>query len=741
MATRLYLCAAEATPVTPGFAAWQETDGALRRRMRTFTDAGDALANGSAQASTAGNTQLHRQFVSDRLAAGITFTSGVSTLTCQIQGLESAANDNIINRVRCVKVVSEDGNTIRATLIALGNATSVVEWNTAMRNLTFLNATTVGATYTTVAGDRLVLEVGHDDSAGSTVSGTLRFGADSGGSGDLGVNETDTTTTLRPWFESSVNLTFPQDVAGATLSTSTLFAGAAALNVSGATLATSALFAGSVALQVSGATLATSALFAGAVSGAAQDVAGATLSTSTLFAGANISPWLKVATASAQSANQTDATTPAIDTTGADLLVAAVFDEDGETTLTDSNSNTWIGLTERQDPILLKQVRIYYCFTPTVGAGHTFTVTHTGGNTSYPSVAVQAWKGGGAFDSESGATGSAGTLQPGSLTAAAATELFVFAGNPSGGDGTQVVDSAFMNTAALKESGDHDAGVFAFKVRPATGSENPTWTPTSGVARAAAMAVFTAATAAGNIGGATLATSTLFAGTTSIDVSGAFLGPTSSLFAGATSLAVQGATIGPTGALFAGAATIALQGGTIAAGSQLFAGTAGLQVAGAFLGPTGTLFAGATTLTVSGATLATSALFAGTVTTAGTVAGAFIGPTGILFAGTAAVQATGAFLGPTSTLFAGSVALQVAGATLASGSTLFAGTVSGDLDLAGAFLGPTGILFAGGIVGAALAEPVVKFHAFGTARVFRSAPPLERIHRAIATPRTFRAAH
>ena len=681
MATRLYLCAAEATPVTPGFAAWQETDGALRRRMRTFTDAGDALANGSAQASTAGNTQLHRQFVSDRLAAGITFTSGVSTLTCQIQGLESAANDNIINRVRCVKVVSEDGNTIRATLIALGNATSVVEWNTAMRNLTFLNATTVGATYTTVAGDRLVLEVGHDDSAGSTVSGTLRFGADSGGSGDLGVNETDTTTTLRPWFESSVNLTFPQDVAGATLSTSTL------------------------------------------------------------FAGANISPWLKVATASAQSANQTDATTPAIDTTGADLLVAAVFDEDGETTLTDSNSNTWIGLTERQDPILLKQVRIYYCFTPTVGAGHTFTVTHTGGNTSYPSVAVQAWKGGGAFDSESGATGSAGTLQPGSLTAAAATELFVFAGNPSGGDGTQVVDSAFMNTAALKESGDHDAGVFAFKVRPATGSENPTWTPTSGVARAAAMAVFTAATAAGNIGGATLATSTLFAGTTSIDVSGAFLGPTSSLFAGATSLAVQGATIGPTGALFAGAATIALQGGTIAAGSQLFAGTAGLQVAGAFLGPTGTLFAGATTLTVSGATLATSALFAGTVTTAGTVAGAFIGPTGILFAGTAAVQATGAFLGPTSTLFAGSVALQVAGATLASGSTLFAGTVSGDLDLAGAFLGPTGILFAGGIVGAALAEPVVKFHAFGTARVFRSAPPLERIHRAIATPRTFRAAH
>lgn len=208
MATRVYLCAADPAPIAPALAAWQESGAGFVRRMRTFTNATDALANQAVATTTPGNTTFHRQFVSDPLIAGITFTSGVSTFTCQIQGLESAANDNVVNRVRCVKVVSFDGGTLRSTLIALGNAASVVEWSTSLRNLTFLGATAVGATYVTVEGDRLVLEVGSDDSSGTSISSTLRFGADSAGTGDLGGNETDTTTTLRPWLESSVDLTF-----------------------------------------------------------------------------------------------------------------------------------------------------------------------------------------------------------------------------------------------------------------------------------------------------------------------------------------------------------------------------------------------------------------------------------------------------------------------------------------------------------------------------------------------------
>jgi hypothetical protein len=216
VATRLYLAAAIGpdAAITPAFTGWQESGSALRRIMVPspngveYRQYVDALATGSAVATTTpGNTTCHRQYISLPMVAGIVWTNGVSTFTAQAMGLESAVNDNIINRVRRVAVYSRNGTTLQATLIALGNATSVAEWNTSLRNLTFLNATAVGAGYTTVAGDRLVAEFGSDDSGGASISGTMRWGI-TGQTGDLGINETDTTTTLRPWLESSVNLTF-----------------------------------------------------------------------------------------------------------------------------------------------------------------------------------------------------------------------------------------------------------------------------------------------------------------------------------------------------------------------------------------------------------------------------------------------------------------------------------------------------------------------------------------------------
>lgn len=211
MATRLYLSNGTAHDVTtlwgvtPAFAAWTETTNAVRRAM--YPDARQtALTDVAVTSAAAGNSVLHRQLVSLPMIAGLAFTTA-TTFKCQIMGFESAANDNIINRVRCVKIVSRDGTTIQSTQIALGNAASVVEWNTTNRNLSFLTGQT-GQNYTTVAGDRLVLEVGHKDSAGLSISGSLRWGAASDGTGDLGENETDTTNTLRPWFETSLTLTF-----------------------------------------------------------------------------------------------------------------------------------------------------------------------------------------------------------------------------------------------------------------------------------------------------------------------------------------------------------------------------------------------------------------------------------------------------------------------------------------------------------------------------------------------------
>lgn len=219
MATRLYFPLSYAVSTewggvmttNPAFAAFGSTTGMLRRAMVPLNVADDyggiidALGNGASVAGTAGSSQGCVQLISLPMIAGLAFTTA-TTYKLQIMGFESAANDNIINRVRSVRIFSRDGATVRSTQIALGNASSVVEWAATLRNLSYLTGQT-GANYTTVAGDRLVVDLGYLDSAGATIAATFRRGI-TGQTGDLGENETDTTQTLRPWFETSLNLTF-----------------------------------------------------------------------------------------------------------------------------------------------------------------------------------------------------------------------------------------------------------------------------------------------------------------------------------------------------------------------------------------------------------------------------------------------------------------------------------------------------------------------------------------------------
>lgn len=202
MVTRLYLSNTEASEVAPSFAGgWGETTGAASKSMNTALTT-DALTTVAFTTTTPGTSRLHRQFVSPPMDAGNAFVT-TDTFTVQVQGLESAANDNVINRMRNLRVVSKDGVTVQATLRGLGAALSVVEWNASLRNLTFAGAVVFTSNYTTVPGDRLVMELGHNDSAGLSISASLRWGRDSAGTGDLGTNETDLTTTLRPWLEIS----------------------------------------------------------------------------------------------------------------------------------------------------------------------------------------------------------------------------------------------------------------------------------------------------------------------------------------------------------------------------------------------------------------------------------------------------------------------------------------------------------------------------------------------------------
>jgi hypothetical protein len=70
-------------------------------------------------------------------------------------------------------------------------------------------------------------------------------------------------------------------------------------------------------------------------------------------------------------------------------------------TVTDSNGNTWVALTVHNTSNFAH--RFWYVASPTVGAGHTFTVS---GSQTYPAIMVSAWSGAHAspFDTETGNT-------------------------------------------------------------------------------------------------------------------------------------------------------------------------------------------------------------------------------------------------------------------------------------------------------------------------------------------------
>jgi len=81
-------------------------------------------------------------------------------------------------------------------------------------------------------------------------------------------------------------------------------------------------------------------------------------------------------------------TTPAINTTGADFLVVIGQSDDPSTgVLTDSKGNTWTPRASTSGPTPV----VYDCAAPTVGSGHTFTMTHVGGFTA--ALAVAAFSG------------------------------------------------------------------------------------------------------------------------------------------------------------------------------------------------------------------------------------------------------------------------------------------------------------------------------------------------------------
>lgn len=166
-------------------------------------------------------------------------------------------------------------------------------------------------------------------------------------------------------------------------------------------------------------------------------------------------------------------TTAAIDTTGATLLVVslATYVGFGTPVLTDSKGNTWIGLTAQAAGSTGE--RLWYCLSPVVGTGHTFSVS---GSNVFPAIFVYAFSGVASYQTESGATGGVTSpLASGSVTPTANGALVV-TGRAASSTVTDSVSPAGFTLASLPyTAGVSVQGSAAYYVQPTAAAINPAW--------------------------------------------------------------------------------------------------------------------------------------------------------------------------------------------------------------------------------------------------------------------------
>ena len=211
MVTRLYLSSTVVADVSPPFnldSTWNEVDNADRRKCDTSKSSSVMTNKAEAKANTANVRQLVRQYVSRALDGAQTISG---TVKGTIRVLESAANDNIDKVSMKLIVVSNDGQTLRGTLLTIGDYGPTNEWATSLTARRIADGDTIG-TVNALNGDRIVIELGFNNTtAGTTITGTENFGDNS--VTDLGDNETDTAAN-NPFVELSATLTFQAPPAG-----------------------------------------------------------------------------------------------------------------------------------------------------------------------------------------------------------------------------------------------------------------------------------------------------------------------------------------------------------------------------------------------------------------------------------------------------------------------------------------------------------------------------------------------
>lgn len=189
------------------------------------------------------------------------------------------------------------------------------------------------------------------------------------------------------------------------------------------------------------------------------------------------------------------ATTSAIDTTGANLIVIGIaWYSVTSPSISDSQSNTWTALTTSNVASDVGS-KLYYCVNPTTNAAHTFTF---GPANVYGGLIVAAFSGvatSSPFDQQTGATSSsASALSTGSVTPTENNELVIFAAGKGGN--TTTVDATSVGSMIGNYAG-ITAVTYAqgmgYEIQTTATARNPSLSGTGTSVMAARIATFKAA--------------------------------------------------------------------------------------------------------------------------------------------------------------------------------------------------------------------------------------------------------
>jgi len=180
-------------------------------------------------------------------------------------------------------------------------------------------------------------------------------------------------------------------------------------------------------------------------------------------------------------------TSPPIDTTGADLIIVTIGTQSSFGVLSDTYSNTFL-LAVSQN--WYGTLYIYYAQSPSVGAGHTFSVSNPGNWGNW--LTVSAWSGSATSPVDKTSTShfdNNTSYQPGLITGVE-NELVITAVQLSNtGTGCAVNDSFVADIPP--SGGQYDGGGSAYLISTVA-SLNPTWSWNTATAGPVVIASFKA---------------------------------------------------------------------------------------------------------------------------------------------------------------------------------------------------------------------------------------------------------